>query len=349
MRILLVGGIYGKPASYRNAIGPTPENVLEAGLRLRGHDVSVRGHHGPFDDVGAEIVHVHHLSYGAVAAVDDARPVVFTAHLFGEMTTLRRAALRFVLARVDASVVLSEPERRWQLARAPGATPRPVIPNGVDPGVFGYRPPLPLGRTLELLYVGQLIALKGLDYLMHALAAVAHEGAVRLRLVYQVDHEERRLRALAADLGLEVEFLGPRRSEQLAELYAQCHALVLPSTAEALPSVVTEAMFVGRPVVATDVGAVSEQVGDFGRVIPARSAPALAAALRELRDDYDALAARSSRASAAAVARYSVDAMIDAHERLYRSLLETWSGGRRTPDRIAAGMLARTAARARGG
>lgn len=348
MHILLVGGIYGKSAVYRDAIGPTPETVLEAGLRRRGHEITLRGHHGPFDVARADVVHVHHLSYGALAAADGARPYVFTAHRFGAMTKPRRAALRFAVARADASVVLSEPERRWQLAQAPGGTPRPVIPNGVDPRVFAYRPPPPLGRTLQLLYVGQLIPLKGLDHLMHALAVVAREGAVRLRLVYQVDDEERRLRALAADLGLEVEFLGPRRSEQLADLYAESHALVLPSIAEALPSVVTEAIFVGRPVVASDVGAIADQVGDFGRVVHARSVPALAEGLRELRAGYDGFAARSSRASAAAVARYSVDAMVDAHERLYRSLLERWSGPRRTPDRIAAGMLARAAARARG-
>ena len=348
MRILLVGGIYGKSAVYRDAIGPTPETVLEAGLRRRGHDIILRGHHEPLDAARADVVHVHHLSYGALAAVDGARPYVFTAHCFGDMTKVRGVALRFVVARAHASVVLSEPERRWQLAQAPGGTPRPVIPNGVDPCVFGYRPPPPLGRTLQLLYVGQLIPLKGLDYLLRALAVAAREGAVRLRLVYQVDDEERRLRALAAELGLKVEFLGSRRSEELADLYAESHALVLPSTAEALPSVVTEAIFVGRPVVASDVGAIADQVGDFGRVIPARSVPALAAALRELRGGYDAFAARSSRASAAAVARYSIDAMVDAHEALYRSLLETWSGRRRTPDRIAAGILARTAARARG-
>ena len=347
MRILLVGGIYGKPASYRKTVGPTPETALELGLRARGHEVTVQSHHGPFHCNDADIVHVHHLSYGAVAAVDSARPFVFTGHLFREMTALRRAALRFVVTRADASVVLSEPERQWQLRVAPGDTPRPVIPNGVDPRVFRFRPPVPRRRTLNLLYVGQLIPLKGLDYLFDALALVAREVDVRLRLVYQVDDEEPRLRQLATDLGLNVQFLGPRRLEQLADLYAECHALVLPSTTEALPSVVTEAIFVGRPVIATDVGGVADQVGDFGRVVPARSAPALAHAVCELAANLDALAARSALASESAVARYSLDVMTEAHERLYQGLIETRRARRSRPGRIAVATLARCAGRAR--
>lgn len=347
MRVLLVGGIYGKSASYRSMVGPTPETALELGLRARGHEVTVQSHHGPFRRDGADIVHVHHLSYGAVAAVDSARPFVFTAHLFREMTALRRAALRFVVTSADASVVLSESERQWQLRVAPGNTPRPVIPNGVDPRVFRFRPPVPRQQTLRLLYVGQLIPLKGLDYLFHALATVSREVDVSLRLVYQVDDEERRLRQLATDLGLDVDFLGARRLEQLAELYAECHALVLPSTTEALPSVVTEAIFVGRPVIATDVGGVAGQVGDFGRVVPARSVPALADAICELVADLDALAARAARASASAVARHSLEAMAEAHERLYQRLVETRRATRLTPGRIAIATLARGAGRAR--
>ena len=77
-----------------------------------------------------------------------------------------------------------------------------------------------------------------------------------LSLVYHVSDEERRLRALARQLGLDVRFLGVKRPEELRDIYAAHHALVLPSRAESLPSVVTEALMVGRPVIATCVGAV---------------------------------------------------------------------------------------------
>jgi glycosyltransferase involved in cell wall biosynthesis len=299
----------------------TPETVLAAGLRERGHEVTARGHFGPFDFNNVDVLHVHHLAYGAVAAACSRAdvPLVFTSHWLRQRSRSRRLAMRYVMARVDASVALSQTEAAWQRRAYPHACPR-VIPNGIDDAVYTYSPPVEQqgGEPWRLLYVGQLSRFKGVNFLLRAMAMLDPNLSVELNLAYQVDTEEQALRQEAAQLGLtRVHFLGARSPIQLAELYARSHLLVLPSTAEALPSVISEALFVGRPVVATDVGAVKEQVGSFGRIVAPRNSSALAAAIGDVLRNYEHFAARSSAASSEAVRRYSVTAMVDAHERLY--------------------------------
>ena len=270
VRIGLVGGIFGKPSRYREVVTTTPETVLAAGLRERGHEVTVRGHLGPFDFGNIDLLHVHHLAYGAVAAACSHAdvPFVFTSHWFRPRSWSRRLAMRYVMSRADASVVLSETEAGWQRRTYPRASaPIYVIPNGIDEAIFAYSPPVERqgGEPWRLLYVGQLSRFKGVKFLLQAIAVLDQSLSVELSLAYHVDTDEQELRREAARLGLTgVHFLGAKSRLQLAELYARSHLFVLPSTTgEALPSVISEALFVGRPVVATDVAAVKEQVGNL--------------------------------------------------------------------------------------
>jgi glycosyltransferase involved in cell wall biosynthesis len=346
MRVCLVGGIFGKPAEYRRFHSRTPETTLADGLRERGHEVVERGHDGAFDFGGFDVVHVHHLATGAVAAAAARRSVrlAFTPHWLRQDSAARRAAMRFVVARTGALVALSETEARWQRGEFGDVDSRQhVIPNGIDESVFRYVPPAPPapGEPWRLLYVGQLVPFKGVDRLLQALARVAEP--VALDLVYHVDTDEPQLRAEAERLGLErVRFLGARDPDELAALYASSHLLALPSVSgEALPSVVSEALFTGRPVVGTDVGAVAEQVDGFGKVVPPGDSGALAGAIGEVLAGYEALAGASSDASRDAVARYSVAAMVDAHERMYQGLL-----GGPAPERSVARRAADATARA---
>lgn len=74
------------------------------------------------------------------------------------------------------------------------------------------------------------------------------------------------------------------RSEQLRDLYAAADALALPTRADAVPWVVLEAMAAGLPVVASDVGAIGELLGDGGELVQPDDPEQLAAALRRLAD-----------------------------------------------------------------
>ena len=123
-------------------------------------------------------------------------------------------------------------------------------------------PSLDSGEHLALACVGRLDPIsKGQDILLRALATPAW-GTRSWRLnIYGAgrmhDFIERRISELG--LGDRV-FLRGHRS--IREIWAENHALVLPSRIEGLPIVIVEAMFCGRPVVTTDVAGNAELLED---------------------------------------------------------------------------------------
>ncbi len=336
MKICIVGGIFGKPPDYRATVSETPETLLRRELEQRGHIIEGRGHGGPFGFAGFDVVHVHHLSYGAMAAASDSSdaPFVFTAHWLGVQSRFRRAALRYVIRRADATVALSQLEAAWQRQSLGAAAPcQHVIPNGIDAEVFTYSaPPRDQHGCWKLLYVGQLSRFKGVNLLLEAVAKLRESYRVELSIVHHAGTEHAALREQARELGLTgVHFLGPLPPKDLSKLYARSHLLVLPSIyGEALPSVISEAMLTGRPVVATDVGGVREQLHGFGRIVPPGDPDALAQGLADVMDAYAQYVARSHEMSATARRRYSIVSMVDAHEQLYASLAQAGACTRHT-------------------
>ncbi|HTW07679.1 MAG TPA: hypothetical protein VME46_09220, partial [Acidimicrobiales bacterium] len=106
MRIAVVGGIFGKPPEYRAVHQTSPETLLADGLEAQGHEVSRYGHFDRPRLSTFDIVHVHHLSYGAAWAALDrgTAPLVFTPHRADVPAGLRGRTFRAVAARADALV-----------------------------------------------------------------------------------------------------------------------------------------------------------------------------------------------------------------------------------------------------
>jgi glycosyltransferase involved in cell wall biosynthesis len=332
MKIALIGGIYGKDEWFRRNLQFTPETILEKGLVARGHEVATFSHYASVDARQFNLVHVHHLSYGAtrVAADSSDSAFVYTSHdgaaMANSSTRLSiQIASRFVMSRADAVVALSKAEADFQQRSYPlvGAI-HTVIPTGIDATNYTYARDNAAGkgRPWQLLYTGQLIALKNIDVLLRALALL--KQPVKLDLVYHNSALEIPLRKLTSELGLSarVRFLGPKSPRELATIYQRADVFVLPSASEALPSVVTEAMLCGTPVVATDVGGVREQLGGYGVCVSPGRPDELAAAISYVLDHYKQFTARSETASAYARERFSVESMVDRHLELYASLLK---------------------------
>ena len=340
MKICLIGGIYNKGGARSTYVKITPETTLETGFREAGHQVTTLSHYDEADFGRFDVVHVHHLSYGALRLASDnsATPFVFTPHSTGHLdegtlSRTRQLSMRYVLSTADAVVSLTEIEATRSRAAFPlDDSILKAIPNGIDVSNYSYRRANRAGHSApwQILFVGQLIALKRVDVLLRALARLQHD--FRLTLAYQNPEMEQELRTLATELGLadRVLFRGETGPRDLATLYQQCDVLVLPSSTEALPSVITEAMLCGLPFVASAVGGIPEQANGFGVVLEDRSAESIAAALANVFDNYQDFQASGEAMSRYARQKYSIDTMVNQHLDLYAQLRGT------RPRRLAA-------------
>jgi glycosyltransferase involved in cell wall biosynthesis len=152
-----------------------------------------------------------------------------------------------------------------------------------------------------LLCVAAVIPGKGHDLLLDALATVG-DRPWRCTCVGSLGRDAAFAGAVRGRAPERVRFTGPLVGAALDGAYAAADLLVLPSRAETYGMVVTEALARGLPVLATDVGGVTEALGDGGLLVPAGDPAALGAALRRWLGDAALrerlrLAARERRAT----------------------------------------------------
>jgi glycosyltransferase involved in cell wall biosynthesis len=199
----------------------------------------------------------------------------------------QRALTRFVAHRVDTVVAVTE--RQVAPLEALGY-PRgriEVVPNGVfERDVQDVKPSPDLDPdAFSVVCAAGLRREKRIDLFIEAVAAARREKRAVRGYVAGEGPERERLERLADGSG--VALLGVRRD--VLELIRAADAFCLPSEAEALPMSILEAMALERPVVATDVGGIAEQVvdGATGRLVPAGDPEAIRRALSALAADPD--------------------------------------------------------------
>jgi glycosyltransferase involved in cell wall biosynthesis len=296
-----------------------------------------------------DLVHTH-ARYsnlvGRAAAVLARRPVVSTIHDIVETETGWRAGVRrrldYLSARLVCSrvIALCETQRQvYQRWTGLDSGRIEIHRNGVDTALFrpdplararlrqelGLTPDQPLFVTVASLRPG-----KGLEYLLRAAVQIKRQApAVRFAIAGEGD-ERARLEALASSLGLgaSVRFLGARRD--VPALLAAADALVHPSLYEALPTSVLEAMAVGLPVLATNVGGIPEIVahGRTGLLAPPERSDELAAALIQLLNP-ELRAALGTAGRAWVETHASSEAWLDGLQALYRRVARADGAGDR--------------------
>lgn len=177
-----------------------------------------------------------------------------------------------------------------------------IVPvhNGINVGAFrpteatNVRRQYGIGGPM-LLFVGRMIAQKGVPYLLDAMPLVLREHPDAKLLLVGRGNARAALEKKARALGLEdhVVFSGYMTEEMLREAYGTCDLFVLPSVWEVLPIAILEAMSSAKPVVCTDAGGNAELVEDGvnGYVVPMRNPGALAARINALLGDREKMAA----------------------------------------------------------
>jgi Glycosyltransferase len=168
-----------------------------------------------------------------------------------------------------------------------------VIPNGVDLNKFRVMARQEARQRLGLddnkrylLYVGRLVAVKGLDLLLDAFAQLTQKWRDVELLLIGDGAEREALKHQATALGIrdKVHFVGAQPHERIVLWMNAGDVFCLPSHKEGLPTVLLEALACGTPIVATSVGGIPEIVaeGQVGRLVRSRDPKEMAACIEEV-------------------------------------------------------------------
>jgi glycosyltransferase involved in cell wall biosynthesis len=226
-----------------------------------------------------------------------------------------RRFIRFVLERSDRVIALSPIWSEKLRLIAPGArlvcVPNPVLAAAGRPRELANR---------NVLFLGKIAPEKGVFDLLEALALVrARLPGTRLVLAGEGDTSEARMRADALGLHDSVELPGWISGARKEQLLRDTSVFALPSYFECMPMSLLEAMAIGIPCVASDVGGIPDIVSDGveAALTPPGDVTALAQALERLLVDREAYV----RLSEAALRRFSTcfaaDVVMPQLENLY--------------------------------
>ena len=213
----------------------------------------------------------------------------------GIKRTLKRAALSRLFAKTTALLACGSLGREFLIRY--GANPNRIHLSPCEPDYAEIETLTPAeiasaAHDLKLpperqriVYSGRLVPEKGVDLLVRAFAAVAHDAPDwDLILAGEGPERPRLTKLVPPTLKSRVRFLGfvtPQR--KLSALYRNSHVLCLPSRYEPWALVINEAVAAGLAVVASDVvGAAAELVRDGvnGKLFPNNDLTALTACLR---------------------------------------------------------------------
>jgi glycosyltransferase involved in cell wall biosynthesis len=300
-------GLERLPLAYQRAgrafHPPWPDTVFRRRLR------------GVVDAFDPDVLHAHGWCAFSAVACAGRRPVVVTLHDYGlrcpkknllrgtvecehgrglrclrcpgeEQRAVKRGVLSTAIgrtaprlaARVRRFIAVSGHVAERHLEAFPTAGRVDVIPNFLDPPAGDFVPPTGSG----VLYVGPADRHKGLDVYLRACRLLP--PGVASAVVVGVDRPP--------GAGDGVEFAGRLAGTPLWQRYRDAALVVVPSIwPEPCPTVVLEALAMGRPVVASRVGGIPDLVvdGRTGRLVPPGDPGALADAIASLLADRGAL------------------------------------------------------------
>jgi polysaccharide biosynthesis protein PelF len=240
-------------------------------------------------------------------------------------------------ATADRVAPCCEYNRRWEERYGVGGERLRTVYYGLDADRFPIS-----DRELRdepvIAWAGRIDPIKDVETLLRAAAlVVAERPEVTFKLYGAASKESRAYEQTCLQLWRElklesnVHFAG--WSANTADAFADADVVVLTSISEAFPFSTLEALFCARPVVATAVGGVPEQIPEsVGLVVPPRDAQAVADAVLELIADPTRWRERSRSARIWAAGSFGIEMFEREHRSLYEDAQEasetsTWHNG----------------------
>jgi glycosyltransferase involved in cell wall biosynthesis len=290
-----------------------------------------------------DIVHAHGLfSFAPVTAAFLARQaeVPYVLRPLGALAPygmtqrrplLKRISLALIERRLIEAASAMHFTSRAELDEAEGLGLRcrgVIIPLGIDPGSGrrkgGHSPKS--GRTpFRLLFLSRIDPKKNVEALLHALSLVVSKNRAAVLSIAGDGHPEYRatLQSIADSLGIadNIDWLGHVEGQKKAEALEKANAFVLPSYSENFGLAVVEALAAGLPcLVSCDVAIASEIETAGAGFIVGTDVQSIAAGIERLLCSEDGYSAMSAAARALALNAFSLKAMGERLEALYRDI-----------------------------
>jgi glycosyltransferase involved in cell wall biosynthesis len=283
------------------------------------------------------IIHAHSSKAGAIARLGrllhPRTPVVYTPHGYAFAGHFEREIERSAYREIEraltllTSSVLCVCDAEARLARVVGPARKvSVVHNGIEPAGDGPVHPRVAELAREGPVIGALTLLrpgKGLETLLDAMPLVLARHPSSQLAIGGDGPDREALGSHAGRLGIaaSVHFLGP--TDDPLAMMRGLSVFVHPSWAESFPYAILEAMSLGLPIVASDVGGIGEALvdGQSGSLVPAAEEAPLAGALAGLLDDPNGARAMGRAALRRLQERFSRRAMVAGIAGVYGDLL----------------------------
>lgn len=237
----------------------------------------------------------------------------------------------------DVVVTTGETIREYVIQRT-GSSPDRVfsIPTGIDMRRFSpdnadgaaFRRDIGIAEGVPLIGTAAIFMIrKGLPYFVEAASKIAPRiPEARFVIVGDAPSSSRAMDRLveqtaASGMADKLTFTGFRTD--MPNVMAALDVLVLTSINEGLPQVISQAMAMKKPVVATNVGSVPEQVldGQTGFLVEKANSDQIADAVTKILSDPALAKQMGENGRKLVVERFSVESMLDTTEALYSRLL----------------------------
>jgi glycosyltransferase involved in cell wall biosynthesis len=284
---------------------------------------------GAFDIVHMHAAHAHTL--GAIACILNSSPkcVVSRRVVFPIKTGplgIAKAKYRF---RIDAYVAVCEAAKETLVSA--GVEPRivHVVHSGVAPPPmieatdirreFGIEPDERLVGT-----VGELVEAKGQRHLIEAASLILEKIPQTKFMIVGSGRLEAELKSRVSRLGVADSIIFAGFRDDVGNCLDAFDVFVLPSESEGLNNSIVEAMMMGTPVAATNVGGIPEIVkhGETGLLVPPGNPAMLADAVMNLLSNPEDAGAMASAGREYAMQHLTAEKMIERTISVYRNLLE---------------------------
>lgn len=234
------------------------------------------------------------------------------------------AVLRRVLRAADIIILLSSAEYRAYSEFEPRLRCR-VVPNAIQVAAKDIPKKRNHAAPLRLVYVGRLVAAKGLFEIVEAIERLKKIG-VRVDMIFAgTGPDEGRLQERVAELALTdcVQFVGAVFGEAKEALWLDADVFVFPSYhREGLPYAVLEAMAARTAPVVSPVGGIPDVIDDgvHGLFVPAKDPSRLVDTIRRLDADRTQLERFGEAGRRRVLEYYRVERLADDFAHAYREL-----------------------------